>query len=78
MSTGDGGALVLLPGGTDAACGAGGNQFVISPTAGGLNIDGARTTVAIALSAWTLGKAITIYYDNTVLGCPVSNIWVNN
>jgi len=73
----DGGFLLLLPGGTDAACGSSGNQFHVEPSQVGQSIDGVKSALAIALSAFSLGKTINIYYDNTISGCPVQQIGIN-
>ena len=72
----DGGFLMLLSA-SDAACGPSGNQFHVDPAVNGQTTDSVKTTLAIVLSAFAMGKTITVYADNAIPGCPVQLVMVN-
>jgi hypothetical protein len=72
-----GGFLLLLPPGTDTACGPSSNLFYVLPGLNGVTADGAKAALSIALTAFTLGKTINIFYDNTIGNCPVQIVWIN-
>jgi hypothetical protein len=72
-----GGFLMFLPPGTDPACGPSSNLFYVLPGQNGVTADGAKAALAIALTAFTLGKTVNILYDNTISNCPIQIVWIN-
>jgi len=72
----DGGFLILLPA-SDPACGSSGNHFNVDPGVNGQTTDSVKTTLAIVLAAFAMGKMIIIYADNALPGCPVQLVMVN-
>jgi hypothetical protein len=72
----DGGVLLLLPA-SDPACGSSGNQFNITANRNGQTAESVKTTLAIVWMAYSLGKTINIYVDNTLPGCPVQLVQIN-
>jgi hypothetical protein len=73
----DGGFLMFLPPGTDTACGPSSNLFYVLPGQNGVTADGAKAALSIALTAFTLGKTVNIFYDDTLPNCPIQIVWIN-
>jgi hypothetical protein len=71
-----GGALLLLEL-NDASCGSSGNQFNIAVGSNGMTADGAKASMALALTALTLGKPISIVVDDTLPGCPIQEVRID-
>jgi hypothetical protein len=73
----NGGFLLFFAPGTDPVCGPSGDHFYVLPGENQVTADGAKSALAITLTAFTLGKTVNIYYDNTNSDCPVQIVWIN-
>jgi hypothetical protein len=72
----DGGFLLVLPA-SDPSCGPSGNHFNVDPGVNGQTTDSVKTTMALVLTAFAMGKTITIYADHALPGCPVQLVLLN-
>lgn len=68
-----GGFLSLLPA-SNPACGSSGNQFNVSIGQVGMTADGAKSALAVALTAYALSVPIRVYFDPSIAGCPVQQV----
>jgi hypothetical protein len=77
ISSQSGGFLLLLNAASDPACGSSGNQFNAVPTLNGMTSDGAKSALAVLLTALALNKQVSIIMDDTQSGCPIAQVRVD-
>ena len=72
------GGFLLLLNASNPACGSSGNQFNVwvGTFPGAMTSDGAKGALAVAMTAYSLGKPIRVYFDPAISGCPVSQVWI--
>jgi hypothetical protein len=67
----DGGFLIQGPAGIAPACNAG-NLFSVKAGQNGQTAEGVKTALALALTAFAMGKPVTFLYDNGNSTCYVN------
>lgn len=77
QSLADGGFIIYGPIGAGSGCAENGKLFHIRANQMGQTADGVKTSLSLALTAFTTGKTITFTYDNATPSCYVGTVLVN-
>ena len=75
ISNPQGGFLLLLPA-SNPACGSSGNQFNVSVGVNSVTADGAKVALALAMTAYAMGKPVVVLFDGAIAGCPVQQVYI--
>lgn len=76
ISNPQGGFLLLIPA-SDPACGSSGNQFNGTPNVNSMTLDGANAALAVLLTALALNKPVSVVADDTLSGCPIEQVRID-
>jgi hypothetical protein len=75
ISNPQGGFLLLLPA-SNPACGSSGNQFNVFVGVNSVTADGAKSALALAMTAYALGKPLIVLFDSAIAGCAVQQVYI--
>ena len=76
MTYPNGDFLLVLPA-SDPNCGPSGNLFYVLAGQNGQTAEGLKAALAMALTAFTTGKTVSVYADTAVGNCPVLLVQIN-
>jgi hypothetical protein len=71
------GDFLLILEASDPNCGPSGNLFYVLSGLNGQTADGVKAALAMALTAFTSGKTVSVYTDTAVSNCPVQLVRIN-
>jgi hypothetical protein len=75
ISNPQGGFLLLLPA-SNPACSSSGNQFNVYVGVNSVTADGAKAALALAMTAYAMGKPVVVLFDSAIAGCVVQQVYI--